>query len=175
MQRWHLVALTVLHGAGLLLFVSGVLLTRFEVATRSECAEGLGAGDARRGCWMPRRFDTAVFVIIDALRYDFAAPDAPVDEHSQTYRGHLPVIGQYLDQQPRDTRLFRFVADGPTTTLQRLKGLTTGSLPTFIDVGTNFNSDAIVEDNWGAQLASHGWDLSFSGDDTWMAVFAEGF
>ena len=175
MQRWHLVALTVLHGAGLLLFVSGVLLTRFEVATRSECAEGLGAGDARRGCWMPRRFDTAVFVIIDALRYDFAAPDAPVDEHSQTYRGHLPVIGQYLDQQPRDTRLFRFVADGPTTTLQRLKGLTTGSLPTFIDVGTNFNSDAIVEDNWVAQLASHGWHLSFSGDDTWMAVFPEGF
>ena len=32
-------------------------------------------------------------------------------------------------------------------TMQRLKGLTTGSLPTFIDVGSNFGSTAISEDN----------------------------
>ena len=32
-------------------------------------------------------------------------------------------------------------------TMQRLKGLTTGSLPTFIDVGSNFGSSAISEDN----------------------------
>ena len=34
----------------------------------------------------------------------------------------------------------RFLADPPTTTMQRLKGLTTGSLPTFIDVSANFAS-----------------------------------
>jgi predicted AlkP superfamily pyrophosphatase or phosphodiesterase len=31
--------------------------------------------------------------------------------------------------------------------MQRLKGLTTGSLPTFIDVGSNFGSSAISEDS----------------------------
>ena len=186
--RW-LALLAVLLCAGLLLFIRGFLLTRFEVADRSQCSgsgggstgstgSGTGSGDvstAAAGCWMPRRFDTAVFVIIDALRYDFAAPDAQVDEHSKMYRGHLPVVGQYLEQQPRNARLYRFIADGPTTTLQRLKGLTTGSLPTFIDVGSNFNSDAIEEDNWVAQLAANGWHLSFSGDDTWIKVFPHGF
>ena len=39
----------------------------------------------------------------------------------------------------------RFVADPPTTTMQRLKGLTTGSLPTFIDMASNFGSHEVVE------------------------------
>ena len=180
LQRRWIVVLAGLLCASLLLFIRGFLLTRFEVADRSECNR-VGSGSqysgstATAGCWMPRRFDTAVFVIIDALRYDFAAPDAQVDEHSKAYRGHRPVIGQFLDQQSRNSRLYRFIADGPTTTLQRLKGLTTGSLPTFIDVSSNFNSDAIEEDNWVAQLGTHGWHLSFSGDDTWAKVFPHGF
>lgn len=41
----------------------------------------------------------------------------------------------------------KLVADAPTTTLQRLKGITTGSLPTFIDVGSNFATAEINEDN----------------------------
>jgi GPI ethanolamine phosphate transferase 3 subunit O len=32
-------------------------------------------------------------------------------------------------------------------TLQRLKGMTTGSLPTFIDMGSNFATPEINEDN----------------------------
>ena len=34
--------------------------------------------------------------------------------------------------------LSKFVADAPTTTLQRLSALTTGSLPTFFDLAHNF-------------------------------------
>lgn len=40
--------------------------------------------------------------------------------------------------------------------MQRLKALTTGSLPTFIDAGSNFASYAIVEDNLIKQLTSAG-------------------
>ena len=47
-------------------------------------------------------------------------------------------------------------ADPPTTTMQRLKALTTGSLPTFVDAGSNFASSAIVEDNLIKQLSSAG-------------------
>jgi phosphatidylinositol glycan class O len=39
------------------------------------------------------------------------------------------------------------MADAPTTTMQRLKGMMTGGLPTFIDAGSNFESAAITEDN----------------------------
>lgn len=63
------------------------------------------------------------------------------------YENRLPIINRLLLQEPNNTRLMRFLADPPTTTLQRLKGLTTGSLPTFIDVGANFATPEINEDN----------------------------
>lgn len=47
-----------------------------------------------------------------------------------------------------------FCVPQPTTTMQRLKGLTTGSLPTFLDLRKNFNSPAIAEDNLLAQFKS---------------------
>ena len=43
-----------------------------------------------------------------------------------------------------------------TLQCQRLKALTTGSLPTFVDAGSNFASSAIVEDNLIKQLSSTG-------------------
>ena len=47
-------------------------------------------------------------------------------------------------------------AASPVTkkTMQRLKGLTTGGLPTFIDFRDNFHSPEIAEDNWVAQVRS---------------------
>lgn len=64
-----------------------------------------------------------------------------------------------------------FIADPPTTTLQRLKGLTTGTLPTFIDAGSNFAGTAIDEDNIIAQLKDAGKRIVHLGDDTWHALF----
>jgi hypothetical protein len=59
--------------------------------------------------------------------------------------------------------------------LQRLKGLTTGSLPTFVDVSSNFGSYAVTEDNIIDQLReSAGKRVVFAGDDTWMSLFPNG-
>ena len=46
-----------------------------------------------------------------------------------------------------------------------------GSLPTFIDAGSNFASSEIREDNIIAQLQSCGKKIVFMGDDTWMGLF----
>ncbi|KAH9726384.1 GPI ethanolamine phosphate transferase 3 [Citrus sinensis] len=54
---------------------------------------------------------------------------------------------QKLASTKRSARIFKAIADPPTTSLQRLKGLTTGGLPTFIDVGNSFGAPAILEDN----------------------------
>lgn len=71
-------------------------------------------------------------------------------------------------------------------TLQRLKGLTTGGLPTFIDFRDNFHSPEIAEDNWVAQIKTRaasrkgsakgkakgkGGQLVFMGDDTWTSLY----
>jgi len=71
--------------------------------------------------------------------------------------------------------MYRFVADPPTVTMQRLKALTTGSLPTFVDVSNNFDSSEIAEDNIIHQAVTAGRDVVFMGDDTWMNLFPTSF
>lgn len=115
-------------------------------------------------------FDKAVVLVIDALRFDFAVP---IPGSSQYYHNSLPVLHEMA--QNNDAFLLKFMADPPTTTLQRLKGLTTGSLPTFVDAGSNFAGDAIAEDNWILQLHRHGKKIAFMGDDTWQALFSSYF
>lgn len=62
----------------------------------------------------------------------------------------------------------RFVADAPTTTMQRLKGLTTGGFPTFIDLSSNFDKNEITEDNIIDRIKN---DVIMMGDDTWTGLF----
>jgi predicted AlkP superfamily pyrophosphatase or phosphodiesterase len=55
-------------------------------------------------------------------------------------------------KHPRHSFLFNAHADPPTATLQRIKALVTGSLPTFVDVGYNFGGASIAEDSVIQQL-----------------------
>ncbi|XP_040337513.1 GPI ethanolamine phosphate transferase 3, catalytic subunit isoform X3 [Herpailurus yagouaroundi] len=168
--------------AGIALFTSGFLLTRLELTNHSSCQEPPGPGSLPWGsqgkpgaCWMASRFSRVVLVLIDALRFDFAQPqrshgpgEPPV---SLPFLGKLDYLQRILEIQPHHSRLYQSKADPPTTTMQRLKALTTGSLPTFIDAGSNFASYAIVEDNLIKQLASAGRRVVFMGDDTWKDLF----
>jgi len=169
-----------LHGVGLFLFTKGFLLTRLVLEHKSSCnISPLQAyGDAPLsnpdgGCWHPKTFAKAVVVIIDALRYDFTVPFIPEDNSSLPLHCHnaLTTLYEIASKHPENAVLLPFIADPPTTTLQRLKGLTTGTLPTFIDAGSNFAGTAIDEDNIIAQLKSLGKRMAFMGDDTWMALF----
>lgn len=87
-----------------------------------------------------------ILLIVDALRYDFTEYDDELDD-PLPFQNKLPVISETLRKFPSRTRHFKFVADPPTTTMQRLKALTAGSLPTFIDAGSNFATSEVNEDN----------------------------
>ncbi|XP_048366905.1 GPI ethanolamine phosphate transferase 3 [Sphaerodactylus townsendi] len=165
--------------AALGLFARGFLLSRVELGERSGCRSPPGPplppwppSSGGPGCWLPRRFERAVLVLIDALRFDFARPPRDPAAPRPPFRGRLPVLERLSGA---GGRLFRFRADAPTTTLQRLKGLATGSLPTFVDAGSNFASYAIREDNLLAQLAQNGKRVVFMGDDTWDGLFPGAF
>jgi len=169
-----------LHSVGIFLFTKGFLLTRLVLEHKSSCAVSplQEYGDAPvssvdGGCWYPKTFNKAVVVIIDALRYDFTVPYLPEDNTSLPHHYHNAFTAPYqiASKHPENAVLLPFIADPPTTTLQRLKGLTTGTLPTFIDAGSNFAGTAIDEDNVIAQLKSLGKRMAFMGDDTWMALF----
>ncbi|KAM3963270.1 phosphatidylinositol glycan anchor biosynthesis class O [Aphomia sociella] len=110
-----------------------------------------------------------VFLLVDALRYDFTEYN-PNIEKPLPYQNRLPIMKEMLDRFPERTRLFRFMADPPTTTLQRVKALVTGSLPTFIDAGSNFAAMELQEDNTIDQVAKAGGKIVLLGDDTWARL-----
>ncbi|KAI1328395.1 GPI ethanolamine phosphate transferase 3-like protein [Xylariaceae sp. FL0255] len=167
-----------IHIIGIVLFTSGFLLTRLVLDERSECAippiEPLlkwdGSGTIEGGCWHPKTFNKAVIVIIDALRYDFTVP-VKDEIKAEVYHNAFPFLYESASESPNNAFLRPFIADPPTSTLQRLKGLTTGTLPTFIDLGSNFAGTAIEEDNLLMQLREHGKRIVHLGDDTWTALF----
>ncbi|XP_014561851.1 hypothetical protein COCVIDRAFT_11683 [Bipolaris victoriae FI3] len=189
----------VLHVFGIYLFTSGFLLTRLVLDHKSECAlppidaaNSYTTGNPEKGCWHPKTFEKAVVIIVDALRYDFTVPykaqfepanlvDAAVDPSEwppvapRHFHNAFPVLYETAMNQPENAFLLPFIADPPTATMQRLKGLTTGTLPTFIDVGSNFAGQAIHEDNIVGQLKNASKRLVHLGDDTWHALFADYF
>lgn len=172
-----------IHAIGLAYFTSGFLLTRLVLDEKSQCdvnpvsatatkeisvlSDWRGQGTTDGGCWHPKTFDKAVVVIIDALRYDFTVP---ADDDAE-FHNAFPFLHETAVKSPNNAFLRPFIADPPTTTLQRLKGLTTGTLPTFIDMGSNFAGTAIQEDNLLIQLRDNGKKIVNLGDDTWDALF----
>lgn len=165
--------------AGLLIFTGGFLLNRVARPERAECTYCTIAGN----CGTTMMFDDieytaklclerkarVVLLIVDALKYEFAEWYDDDASFISYHRNKLPVIHELLQKHPSQSRLYKFIADPPTTTMQRLKGLTTGSLPTFIEVESNFASEYINEDNLIDQNTAEG--IVFMGDDTWTKLF----
>ncbi len=124
-----------------------------------------------------------ILIIIDALRFDFVRQRRPSDDdddgknetNSPYYVDKLTVISRLLNDHSANSKLFKFIADPPTTTTQRIVGLTSGSLPTFIQVGSNFATAEINEDNFIDQLRRKGMNAVFLGDDTWTKIYPNRF
>jgi ethanolaminephosphotransferase len=65
--------------------------------------------------------------------------------------------------------------------MPRLKAITTGSIPSFVDLILNFDeadtsSTLAAQDTWIAQIRATGrGKLLMFGDDTWLKLFPETF
>lgn len=64
---------------------------------------------------------------------DSCVPLADSVAFSHTYNNHLTTVTRLLQQQPERAKLFPFIADPPTATMQRLKALTTGLWLSILD------------------------------------------
>ncbi|XP_050294404.1 GPI ethanolamine phosphate transferase 3 [Anthonomus grandis grandis] len=169
--------------SSILLFKKGFLLTREVQTDFSNCSitldvpyDGLQSkyDEAHNVCMKMKT--KVILLIVDALRYDFTVfNDNMNTKEAMPFENKLPIIKDILAEKPEHTRLYKFIADPPTTTMQRLKALTTGSLPTFIDAGSNFASSEITEDNLIDQLVKNGKTAVFMGDDTWVSLYPNKF
>ncbi|KAL9931262.1 hypothetical protein V8E36_009869 [Tilletia maclaganii] len=163
-------------------------LATFAAAAGEQQLDAAWTALTEEECALPAQvtYDRAVVLIVDALRYDFLAPlpnasaSAPHWAPHPHQHGHLRTPAELIARHPSHGFLAHFYADPPTTTLQRIKGLTTGTLPTFVDASANFGGgQRIEEDNWIAQLRARagekGGKVIFAGDDTWMGLFTNTF
>ena len=121
------------HVVAASLFASGFLLTRTELSGVSTCFDAAvhtsasAAVAAPSSYCLPAQFNKAVVLLVDGLRWDVAAGTA-----RSAFPGRalsLPALHSLGAQLGRPSVLTRFVADPPTTTQQRLKGLLTGAFP----------------------------------------------
>ncbi|KAL7945738.1 alkaline-phosphatase-like protein [Trichoderma barbatum] len=114
-------------------------------------------------------FDRLVFMVVDALRSDFVFSEESGFEHTQ--------------RLIRDGSAIPFTANArsPTVTMPRIKAITTGSIPSFVDLILNFDetdtsSTLAAQDTWLSQLkAKDTGKLLMYGDDTWLKLFPDTF
>ncbi|XP_069681560.1 GPI ethanolamine phosphate transferase 2 isoform X2 [Periplaneta americana] len=102
-----------------------------------------------------------VIMVIDALRWDFVEG---VDGHL-----NMPYTASLIDG--KKACLLSGKASPPTVTMPRIKAMTTGSVPNFIDVALNLGSSKIMEDNLLLQARNHKMKVIFYGDETWLKLF----
>ncbi|KAG4970303.1 hypothetical protein JHK82_035992 [Glycine max] len=175
---WPMWTSLLLHLLAILLFTTGFLLTRTELPYHSHCSDvshsPCFSSNNNGSCWTKPATNRLLIIVLDALRFDFVAPSTFFAE-SKPWMDKLRVLKNAASTRPLSARIFKAIADPPTTSLQRLKGLTTGGLPTFVDVGNSFGAPAIVEDNFINQLVQNGKKVVMMGDDTWTQLFPHHF
>ncbi|CAK7269348.1 major facilitator super transporter protein [Sporothrix epigloea] len=127
----------------------------------------------------PAPFDRVVFMVVDALRSDFVyAANSGFQFTQSLIRSGVAVP-------------FTAHATSPTVTMPRIKAITTGSTPSFLDVVLNVDegdksSSLASQDTWlaqikakqpipGSQQADAGGKLLLYGDDTWLKLFPDTF
>ncbi|XP_068089997.1 GPI ethanolamine phosphate transferase 2 isoform X2 [Hyperolius riggenbachi] len=113
----------------------------------------------------PPLFKRVVIFLIDGLRQDFVFGKAGKE--------HMPYVTQLIEKGT--THSFIAKATAPTVTMPRIKALMTGSIPGFIDIVMNLNSQELQEDNLLWQAKQSGKRLIFYGDDTWIRLFPKHF
>uniref|UniRef100_A0A6B2E8V2 Putative glycosylphosphatidylinositol anchor synthesis protein n=1 Tax=Phlebotomus kandelakii TaxID=1109342 RepID=A0A6B2E8V2_9DIPT len=104
------------------------------------------------------RFSRTTIMLIDALRLDFVQR-----------QDSMPHLRKLLDNG--EACLLRLHVQPPTVTMPRIKALTSGTIPSFIDVILNLGSSEVQTDNFLQQTVSSGGKLIFYGDSTWTRMF----
>ncbi|KAI0554200.1 alkaline-phosphatase-like protein [Xylaria curta] len=114
-------------------------------------------------------FDKLIFMVVDALRSDFVYLDGSGFEYTRS----LINDGVALP--------FTAHATSPTITMPRIKAMTTGTTPSFLDAILSFDeadtsSTLASQDTWLAQMkAKNTGKLIMYGDDTWLKLFPATF
>ncbi|KAA8912852.1 alkaline-phosphatase-like protein [Sphaerosporella brunnea] len=156
-SSWLLIAaINVLLPVGILLFAKGFFPYKPFLPGLAVFGEEDGPASAP--------FDKVVFMVVDALRSDFVYGEKSGFKFTQSLISKGAAIP------------YTAYATSPTVTMPRVKAITTGSIPGFLDVILNLaesdtTSTLVHQDTWLAQIKANGGKLVMYGDDTWLKLF----
>jgi predicted AlkP superfamily pyrophosphatase or phosphodiesterase len=190
MRREWLTSIVIAQLSIILIFIGGFFVPRYKWTIKNVFEENQNDNSST----VESVFDRLIIIIVDAMRFDMINPYFSVPyEDSPEYVNRLSFIRQVMKNRPEQSILYRFKADPPTVTTQRLKGMTIGNFPTFLDIGDSFTSEAVSEDNIIYQLinspknfkkninsskllekCTHHRNMWVLGDDTWMVLYPDG-
>ncbi|XP_071452153.1 GPI ethanolamine phosphate transferase 2 isoform X2 [Hetaerina americana] len=109
-----------------------------------------------------------ILVVIDAMRDDFIiGPDAA---------RHMPYLSSLI-YNGRGVH-FTSLVEPPTVTLPRIKAMTMGTIPNYVDVILNViekESNCSKENSFIGRAAAKRLNTVFYGDDTWLRLFPNSF
>ncbi|XP_063311577.1 GPI ethanolamine phosphate transferase 2 isoform X2 [Pelobates fuscus] len=159
-----------IHAIGLILFLRGFFPVSVKSQSRKNTASEIPAEPSAgtKSNWThlpPPLFKKTVILLIDSLRQDFV--------FGLKGKIHMPYMTQLLEKGT--THSFIAKAATPTVTMPRIKALMTGSIPGFIDVVMNLNSQELLDDNLLWQAKEAGKRVVFYGDNTWIKLFPNHF
>ncbi|XP_053672798.1 GPI ethanolamine phosphate transferase 2 [Anopheles nili] len=146
------------------LFCYGFFPLSFSPATKTsleELPQRLGNASLRGIDYKPR-ISRAVLVVIDALRMDFISQEE-----------NFKLLNSLLS----DGRacLYRLQVHPPTVTMPRIKAMTSGAIPSFLDVILNLGSAEMKLDSFLYQMKQRQQKIVFYGDNTWTNMFPDMF
>lgn len=121
---------------------------------------------------VPPLFDRLILMVIDGLPAEFllgkdGKPPPKLFAEAMPYTQSLLARGLATGYHAK--------AAPPTVTMPRLKAMVSGAIGGFLDVATNFNTQAFLDDNLIAQFLRIGWKMTMLGDETWLKLFPNMF
>lgn len=150
-----------MHICGFLLFMKGFFPSKVVLYGVNQ----FSGGESPFEEYQAPKFEKLILVVVDALRSDFL-----FSRNSSMHFVHSLV-------EQGNAIPFTAYSNPPTVTLPRLKGITTGSTPNFLDAILNVADDKDTsqslskQDSWVKQLSLKNKKLNFFGDDTWLKLF----
>ncbi|XP_062544378.1 GPI ethanolamine phosphate transferase 2 isoform X2 [Armigeres subalbatus] len=146
------------------LFCYGFFPLSFSPSTKSSIKDIPGSLDSIRldtDSYKPHN-SRAVLMVIDALRCDFV-----------TQRTNMPFLNKLIE----DGRACQYQLEvhPPTVTMPRIKAMTSGAIPSFLDVILNLGSPQVTLDTFLYQMVQLQRRIVFYGDNTWTNMFPDLF
>ncbi|CAK7898204.1 GPI ethanolamine phosphate transferase 2 [[Candida] anglica] len=166
-MRWSIYSvLVVAHVVGLLLFLRGFFPSKVVLSGYNDFHDGIKSPFATKAG--TPQFKKIVLMVVDAMRADFV--------YSETY-SDMSFVHQLISRG--NAIPYTAFSNPPTVTLPRLKGITTGGTPSFLDAILNVADDKdssqglSSQDSWIRQFRymDNGKKINFYGDDTWLKLF----